>query len=100
MCGSSFDDERIAVFARQQNLSVKGDRRSSKSRGNGDAAALILYFTSSRIEARENSAIGGQVEIIAVQNRRRNIGGSLRIFPSHRVNQIARASQLNRHRNL
>src|SRR6185369_17993711 len=71
--------------------------RCSKCRGHRHAAALILHFPGASVEAGQNSTVGGQVEVVAIENRRRYVCCPLSIFPNNLVSEIARASHSYRH---
>src|SRR5689334_15923716 len=83
MLRTSFNYNRVAVFAGHQDLALERYRRSCESRGNRNSPAFVLHFTSLRIDASENAAIGCQVKIVAVQDRRGHVSSAFLVFPQH-----------------
>src|SRR5688572_18518684 len=99
---TSLYDKRVAVLTRHENLAVEGNRRSRKRRRNRNAAAFVLDLACLRVDAGQHAAVGCQIEIIAVENRRRNVSRAFRVLPRHFLctSQIAAAAQANRERDL
>src|SRR5690349_22165035 len=102
MFWTGLHDERVAVFARHQNLAFERDWRGREGCGNRDSTALVFHFASLRVETRENAAVSGQVEIVAVQERRWHVRSSFRIRPGHvcSASKITALAEFNRHRDL
>src|SRR6185312_3037756 len=92
---TGFHDERVAVFTSQQDLAVKRDRRRGEGRGDRNAAAFVLDLAGLRVDARQNAAVGRQVKIVTVKNRRRHVSGAFCVLPRHvrSAGQVATAAE-------
>ena len=65
---TGFDDEGIAILAGQQNLAVYCHGRSGKRCGYRHPAAFIDELACYGIEAREDSLVSQQVDLVTVEN--------------------------------
>src|SRR5215204_3529529 len=92
--GPRLDDEGVAVLARQKDFAVEGDGRSGEGGRDGDAPALVLDLAGARVEARHHALVGQEVDVVAVENRRRDVGRALRVAPDDvGVLQLARRAE-------
>src|SRR5262249_25278180 len=98
MFGAGPDNKGVAVVAGDQNLAVECDGRCAVELGrDGNPTALVDNFSGARVEAGQYSRIAHQVDIVAVEDRRRDISGAFIVSPDDPVGsvEIARAAESN-----
>ncbi len=79
---SGLDHERVAILARQQQHIVERDRRGSERGRHGNAPALVHDLTADRVQTREQTRVGQEIQITPVQDRRGDVRGAL-VVPPH-----------------
>ncbi len=82
--GPACSDERVSIIACQQDLAVECYRRCAvEFCRNRDAPAFIDYFACFCIEAGQDARIAHQINIIAIEYWRWNIGRPIVVFSEY-----------------